>query len=225
LIPGSQGAHLRVVEYRTGTEAESVHTLESFAPRVPLGLHLEIVDKAALSRDGRTLYAWEAVSSSHGPKRWTEQFNILALDGDITTGVTQTLPAGTVTLAASPVRDEVYVLNRTLGTLTLLDPGGTRARVLAPVGQAPVALVVSADGSRAYVADQGSRSVTVVDLGGPPGGKRSGARGAAVPGVALGGGAAVGAPPWAKPGVPTAGRGRRAPRGRPARGGSAGRCR
>jgi DNA-binding beta-propeller fold protein YncE len=76
----------------------------------------------------------------------------------------QPLPQGSSALAASPLRQEVYVLNDNLGTLTVVDPFGLTAPVIMPVGRGPRALTISADGKWAYVANRESRTISVVYL-------------------------------------------------------------
>ena len=73
------------------------------------------------------------------------------------------LPPGTTALAASPVRPELYVLNGTLGTLSILPLDGSAPTVIA-VGNEPVAVTVSADGRWAYVANRQSRSISAIYL-------------------------------------------------------------
>jgi YVTN family beta-propeller protein len=67
-------------------------------------------------------------------------------------------------IAASPVRQELFVLNSSLGTLTIIDLTGERAQVLVPVGKQPEQLTVTSDGSRVYVADAEADSILVVDV-------------------------------------------------------------
>jgi len=62
------------------------------------------------------------------------------------------------------VRQELLVLNSSLGTLTIIDLTGEKAQALVPVGKQPEQLTVNLDGSRAYVADVEGDSILVVDL-------------------------------------------------------------
>jgi len=76
----------------------------------------------------------------------------------------QLLPPGTSALAASPVKQEVYVLNDYLGTLSIIDPAGLAPPTIIAVGKGPRALTISADGKWAYVANRESLTISVVYL-------------------------------------------------------------
>lgn len=76
----------------------------------------------------------------------------------------KSVPLTRTALALSPTHRGVYVLDAWLGTLSILDPTGTEPRILLPMGKQPVALAVSADGTRAYVANQKSQTISVVHL-------------------------------------------------------------
>jgi len=76
----------------------------------------------------------------------------------------QPLPPGSSALAVSPLRQEVYVLNDNLGTLTAIDPFGPAPAAIMPVGRGPKALTVSADGKWAYVANRESHTISAVYL-------------------------------------------------------------
>jgi DNA-binding beta-propeller fold protein YncE len=126
---------------------------------MPLGItgrRQEVV----LSADGQELYWWGA---GYSPEQG--QLTILASISleDGTTEYRET-PGGVSAVAASPVRQELYVLNGELGTLTIMDPKDDGSRTLVPAGKQPEHLVVSADGARAYVADTAGDSILVVDL-------------------------------------------------------------
>lgn len=87
----------------------------------------------------------------------------------IQTGVDTTLAqddllVGTTAVALSPTRRELYALNGSLGMLTIYDLDGKTAPSLIGVGAEPVAIVVSADGDWAYVANRGSRTVSAIYL-------------------------------------------------------------
>ena len=63
-----------------------------------------------------------------------------------------------------PDGKHLYVANRTLGMIQLVDLETAQVADFIPVGQAPRALAFSADGARAYVANQGSDTVSVIDV-------------------------------------------------------------
>jgi DNA-binding beta-propeller fold protein YncE len=127
--------------------------------RVPVGITSQ-EPKMVLSADGQYYYWW---AKGYSPDRG--EVSLLALaaleDG---AAVFQEVPAGVSAIAASPVRQELFVLNSSLGTLTIIDLTGERAQVLVPVGKQPEQMTVSSDGSRAYVADAEADSILVVDL-------------------------------------------------------------
>jgi hypothetical protein len=81
--------------------------------------------------------------------------------GDVTRS-RQDLPPGTSALATSPVNSDLYVLNGPLGSLSIVPPDG--APTVIAVGRDPVALVVSADGKWAYVANRESRTISAIYL-------------------------------------------------------------
>ncbi len=74
------------------------------------------------------------------------------------------VPFPITVLAASPTRREVYALNEELGTLYIFDPIGAELPTLLAVGAKPVAMTISADGQRLYVANYGSQTISVVHL-------------------------------------------------------------
>jgi len=78
--------------------------------------------------------------------------------------MSQPLAQGTCALAASPVTDEVYVLNNYLDTLSIVDPTGQAPATIIAVGKGPIALTISADGKWAYVANRGSMTISAVYL-------------------------------------------------------------
>jgi DNA-binding beta-propeller fold protein YncE len=92
----------------------------------------------------------------------TDLLLTIRTSGNVTTS-RQELPPGTTALAASPVRPELYVLNGPLGTLSILPLDGSAPTVIA-VGNEPVAVAVSADGSWAYVANRQSQSISAIYL-------------------------------------------------------------
>jgi YVTN family beta-propeller protein len=80
------------------------------------------------------------------------------------------LPVGPnpVTVAASPTRNEVYVLNAGTpggqGSISVIDCEHNAVAATIPLGRDPDAIEVDAKGKLAYVANRGSNSVSVVDL-------------------------------------------------------------
>ncbi len=157
--PGSAGLYL--VRHAGGWQR--VEPLDARLQEVLDGLPVGMYPEASLAADGATLYHWGmgyfGTDIPLGDTLYTQ-----ALGPGAPRARTQTLPLGTSAMAASPTSQELYVLNAELGTLTLLDPTGAEPPILVPVGKQPVALAVSADGTRAFVANQGSSSITVVNL-------------------------------------------------------------
>lgn len=84
------------------------------------------------------------------------------LDRELPTG------ANPVAVAASPTRNEVYVVNSGTatadGTLTVIDAARNALLGSIALHRQPVSIDLSADGATAYIANQGSNSVSVVDL-------------------------------------------------------------
>jgi len=78
--------------------------------------------------------------------------------------MSQPLASGTRALAASPTKQEVYVLNDYLGTLSIVDPSGQAPTTIIAVGKGPRALTISADGKWAYVANRVSHTISAVYL-------------------------------------------------------------
>ena len=74
------------------------------------------------------------------------------------------LASGACALATSPTKQEVYVLNDYLDTLSIVDPSGQSPTTIIAVGKKPRALTISADGKWAYVANQGSQTISAVYL-------------------------------------------------------------
>jgi YVTN family beta-propeller protein len=78
--------------------------------------------------------------------------------------LSQDVSRGVSALAISPVKEEIYMLNAALGTLTIIDLTGARRQLVVPVGKQPAVLVVSGDGTRVYVADEVGASVIAIDV-------------------------------------------------------------
>ena len=74
-----------------------------------------------------------------------------------------------VAVAASPTRNEVYVVNSGLagasGSVSVIDAERNAVAAVIPVGRVPVSIDVDSNGKLAYVANSGSNSVSVIDLG------------------------------------------------------------
>ncbi len=73
-----------------------------------------------------------------------------------------------VALAASPTRNEIYVVNAgtatTNGSLSVIDAEHNTVVATIPLHKQPASIDLDAKGDRAYVANSGSNSISVVDL-------------------------------------------------------------
>jgi YVTN family beta-propeller protein len=73
-----------------------------------------------------------------------------------------------VAIAASPTRNEVYVVNSGVengdGSVSVLNAENNTVAATIPVHRQPVSIDLAADGSLAYVANAGSNSISVLDL-------------------------------------------------------------
>lgn len=73
-----------------------------------------------------------------------------------------------VALAASPTRNEIYVVNQGAeganGSVSVIDAEHNAVVATVPVHRQPLSIDVDSDGARAYVANSGSNSVSVLDL-------------------------------------------------------------
>lgn len=73
-----------------------------------------------------------------------------------------------VAVAASPTRNEVYVVNAGpatgSGSLSVIDAEHNRIAATIQLHRQPVSIEIDTDGKRAYIANSGSNSVSVVDL-------------------------------------------------------------
>ncbi|MGA7339304.1 MAG: YncE family protein [Terracidiphilus sp.] len=84
--------------------------------------------------------------------------------------VDRELPVGenSVAVAASPTRNEVYVVNSGaaggVGSVSVIDAERNVVAATIPVGRQPVSIDVDPKGKLAYVADSGSNFVSVLDL-------------------------------------------------------------
>lgn len=156
---GSLGIH--VLQFDEGEV--SAKKLDDIMPQVLAELPLGVLRGAILSAGERYVYDWL------GPwyfdeSKLRDQLHIRQIDVTPTILNTRTLATGISALAASPTKQEAYLLNAMMGTLTIVDPTGQESPLLIPVGKEPVALAVSLDGMWAYVANRESQTISVVHL-------------------------------------------------------------
>jgi YVTN family beta-propeller protein len=84
--------------------------------------------------------------------------------------VDRELPVGRnpVAVAASPTRNEIYVLNSGVeggqGSVSVIDAESNKVAATIPVRRQPVSIDVDSAGERAYVANSGSNTISVIDL-------------------------------------------------------------
>jgi YVTN family beta-propeller protein len=84
--------------------------------------------------------------------------------------VDRELPVGQnpVAVAASPSRNEVYVVNSgaegSMGSISVINAENNSVVATIPLQRQPVSIDLDADGKLAYVANSGSNSISVVDL-------------------------------------------------------------
>ena len=84
--------------------------------------------------------------------------------------VDRELPVGQnpVAVAASPTRNEVYVVNSgtegSVGSISVINAENNSVVATIPLHRQPVSIDLDADGKLAYVANSGSNSISVVDL-------------------------------------------------------------
>ncbi len=73
-----------------------------------------------------------------------------------------------VAVAASPTRNEIYVVNEgaegATGSVSVIDAEHNTVVATIPVHRQPISINVDSDGARAYVANSASNSVSVLDL-------------------------------------------------------------
>jgi len=75
-----------------------------------------------------------------------------------------TLSVAQEPVALASVRDRIWVLSRGAGTLQAIDVSSLKVTATVRTGREPFAMVLSEDGSRAWIANRSGRSITVVDL-------------------------------------------------------------
>ncbi|MBN1660160.1 MAG: carboxypeptidase regulatory-like domain-containing protein [Anaerolineae bacterium] len=119
-------------------------------------------DWVNLSRDGEYLYTW--MPNLYSPEQDAFLDLLMLISSEDGTAVYQHVSPGVAALATAPGGESLFVLNEDLGTLAIIDLVTDGQQVLVPVGKRPVALTVSWDGERVYVADRGGVSVVVVDV-------------------------------------------------------------
>lgn len=162
LLPQAQGGHLRIARF--SSEARTIVPLDVLVDQSPPCLDLWYDEHAFLSQDGRVLYTWLQPAHAGGAERTQEELRIRPIELSSTYWVTRSLPTGISAMATAPVLEELYVLNGTLNTLAILSPWDESRQLLVPVGKEPVAIAVGAGGTRAYVANRQSATISVVDL-------------------------------------------------------------
>jgi len=142
------------------------------------GQYLYQLDQVALDKDleTRVLTSTVPLSSSQG---LTGTQYMTYVEGEISArdvvvaiptdqgqgfSMSQPLASGTRAMAASPIKQQVYVLNDYLDTLSIVDPFGQAPPTIIAVGKGPRALTISADGKWAYVANREAHTISVVYL-------------------------------------------------------------
>jgi DNA-binding beta-propeller fold protein YncE len=175
LVSQAQGAPASVPDMLWRPEGSNAHVLRAADPVVRgLNARSEQIMRAygvsvashvldgplVLSRDRRYVLGWQQRYRFDG--EWSD---LLATIG-IADGTTraENFPWGTSALAVAPLKDEVYLLNSLLGTLTIVDLTGQQAQTVVAVGNDPELIAIQGDGQRAFVGNRGSQTVSVVDL-------------------------------------------------------------
>jgi DNA-binding beta-propeller fold protein YncE len=127
-------------------------------PVGPLPVHGTVV----LSHDKQYAYTWLPGGTMPGEGREVDLLIMIWTDDG--TMMTEGRPVGISALAASPVKQELYILNGLLDTLTILDLTGQGAQTVVAAGKKPDLLAIGGDGEWAYVANRESRTISVVHL-------------------------------------------------------------
>jgi predicted amidohydrolase len=96
--------------------------LDAILPEVLAGLPLGILRGAILSAGERYVYDWLGPWYFDTDSKLHDQVHIRQIDVTPTILNTRTLATGISALAASPTKQETYLLNATMGTFTILDP-------------------------------------------------------------------------------------------------------
>jgi DNA-binding beta-propeller fold protein YncE len=127
---------------------------------VPVG-PLPLRETVVLSYDKQYAYTW------HRGARPVEGEGVdflIVISTDDGTMMMEDRATGISALAASPAKQELYILNSVLDTMTILDLTGQRAQTVVAVGRKPDLLAIDRDGEWAYVANRDSHTVSVVHL-------------------------------------------------------------
>jgi YVTN family beta-propeller protein len=162
LLTKPQGPHWRAARF--ALEARTTVPLEVQLDQSPHCLAVWYDDQAVLSPDGRYLCTWLDPHPGTGVSNPEAEIRIQPIKLGRTHWVTHSLPAGISAVSTLPGRDDLYVLNEVQDTLTIFAPYDDGRQSVVPVGEKPEALIVSAGGTRAYVANRQSETISVVDL-------------------------------------------------------------
>jgi len=110
---------------------------------------------APLGRTGLPTLPGDMVRTGQGSSLWVTNglgAGITSVDPVAgTSGPSIHTDAGSIGVAVSPDRRRVYVTNFDAGTLSVVDPAAGRTLNTVPVGRAPRAIALSADGGTAWV--------------------------------------------------------------------------
>lgn len=156
----------RMLAVRLDEGLKGVDTIDAVIPEILDGLPAMLAYQAVMSTDGRYLYYWSGPAYFGGTDRLHDELRYRKADIRPSQTFTWTLPAGTSAVEVSPLPDDPdgYVLNATLGTLTIVEPAQDTPPLVIPVGKEPETLAVSEDGIWAYVANRASSTLTVIHL-------------------------------------------------------------
>ena len=109
-----------------------------------------------LSADGQYRYTWSAEPFAGLQETYLTDLRPVPR--------LRSLPRNSAAWSLSAGREELYVLDYLMGTLSIVDLTGQGRSSLVAVGKYPAAVVVSRDGEWAFVANQGSRTVSAIYL-------------------------------------------------------------
>jgi YVTN family beta-propeller protein len=168
LLYVSRGAEDRIGVYRLTPEG----TLAEVGPALddPSGVggfrFPHHVAGLALNRDGSRLYA---VNNNTGPESGNHgSLSILDTTANRVVGKVPVggYPYSVAAVTAGPAADrKVYVTSERDGVVSVVDPAAGRVSGQVATGDHPVALLLSRDQARLFVANAGSDTVSVVDTG------------------------------------------------------------
>ena len=162
LLSKPQNAYLRVARF--ARDAKTIVPLEVLVNQSSPCLDLWYDEHALLSGNGQVLYTWLGPVAGEDSDPLRDELRIRPIELASTNWVTRSMPAGTTAVVTAPAQEELYVLNGTLSTLAILTPLLDASQLIVPVGNEPVAIVVSPGGARAYVANRQSQTISIVDL-------------------------------------------------------------